>query len=121
MCGGNRRSREERQGRNEFGCGNPNLGQPREDAHGDIGGGAIFEELQERNPRPSVGFGRSVSEGSERNRMAFEGEASGGSEREWRKLLRIDAGRGEKDLDTGRANHPRTSMPCDVKTPQHET
>jgi len=55
----------------------PNLGQPREDAHGDIGEGAIFEELQERNPRPTVGFGRSVGEGSERNRMAFEREASG--------------------------------------------
>jgi hypothetical protein len=44
----------------------PNLGKPREDAHGDVGGGAIFEELQERNLRPSVGFGRPVGEGSER-------------------------------------------------------
>jgi hypothetical protein len=38
------------------GVATPNLGQPRVDAHGDVGGGAIFEELQERNllkPRPS--------------------------------------------------------------------
>jgi hypothetical protein len=27
------------------------LGQPRVDAHGDVGGGAVFEELQERSPR----------------------------------------------------------------------
>jgi hypothetical protein len=32
------------------GVANPNLGQPREDAHGDVDGGAVFEELQERNP-----------------------------------------------------------------------
>jgi hypothetical protein len=32
------------------GVATPNLGQPREDAQGDVGGGAVFEELQERSP-----------------------------------------------------------------------
>jgi hypothetical protein len=36
------------------GVANPNLGQPSEDAHGDVGGGAVFEELHERSPRESV-------------------------------------------------------------------
>lgn len=33
------------------GVATPNLGQPRVDAHRDIGGRVVFEELQERNPR----------------------------------------------------------------------
>lgn len=89
------------------------------DAHGDVGEGAIFEELQERNPRSTVGFGRSVSEGSERNRMAFEEEASGQVSTSGGSCSASVPVEG-KDLDMGRANHPRRPMPCDVKTPRHE-
>lgn len=36
------------------GVATPNLGKPSVDAHGEVGGGAIFEELQERSPRKPV-------------------------------------------------------------------
>ena len=58
------------------GVATPNLGQPREDAHDDADGGAIFEELQERNPkRPQLRL-RS-DEGRRANRCTFEGEGTG--------------------------------------------
>lgn len=58
------------------GVANPNLGQPSVDAHGDVGGGAIFEEPQERSLRES---GTSVTgrRGRQANRCVFDREATG--------------------------------------------
>jgi hypothetical protein len=54
------------------GVATPNLGQPRVDAYGDVGGRAIFEELQERNPRRHQLRLRS-DEGSERTGVPSKG------------------------------------------------
>jgi hypothetical protein len=97
----------------------PRTSGNREHTHGDVGGGAIFEELQERNPRPSGGFGRPAGEGSEQNGWPSKRRRRYG-EREWRKPFRIESWSGET-LTSGRANHPRRPMPCDVKTARHPT
>jgi len=103
------------------GVASPNLGKPRVDARSDVGGGAVFEELQERNPRPSVGFGRQEGEGSERNGRPSKRRRRirvSAARREERKLLCIGTGR-EETPDAGRANHPRTPDPRSVQTRRH--
>jgi len=58
------------------GVANPNLGKPSVDAHGEVGGGAVFEELQERSPRERV---TSVTRrrGQQANQCVFGREATG--------------------------------------------
>lgn len=58
------------------GVANPNLGKPRVDAHGDVGGGAIFEELQERSPRELV-ISVTSRRGQQASQNVFEREATG--------------------------------------------
>lgn len=58
------------------GVANPNLGQPSVDAHGDVGGGAIFEEPQERSLREFV-ISVTGRRGRQANRCVFEREATG--------------------------------------------
>jgi hypothetical protein len=80
----------------------PNLGQPRVDARGDAGGGAVFEELHERSPS-DIDFGRRC-EGSQQT-GTFEEEATEHGECERRKPFRIGAAPGRPGL--GKANDPR--------------
>jgi hypothetical protein len=61
------------------------------DAHGDVGGRAIFEELQERNPRRLQLRLRS-DEGSERTGVPSKRRGRKLGERERRKLLRVSTG-----------------------------
>ena len=97
---------------------NPNLGQPSVDAHGDIGGGAIFEELQERSLPAYV---TSVTDrgGQQASQCVFDRETTGTRcVWDWRKL----SSRQELvqyNLDTGKANDPQFKTPCEVKTTQH--
>ena len=58
------------------GVANPNLGKPSVDAHGDVGGGVVFEELHERSPRKLV---ISVTDppGRQASQCVFGREATG--------------------------------------------
>lgn len=64
-----------------FGCGKPEPRETERDAHGDVGGGAIFEELQERSPPEHV-TSVTCRGGQQANRCVFEREATGRGERE---------------------------------------
>jgi len=80
-CGANRRSREERQGRNVLGNWQTRAPGNREWTHeADVDGGAVFEEPQERSPDALVDFGQPVGQGPQRAQRAFEVEARDGSE-----------------------------------------
>jgi len=90
------------------GVATPNLGQPRVDTHGDIGGRAVFEELQERNPRHAR-LRSSMDEGSKQTGVPSKGRR--------RKLG--ECGRGSdpvyeparRRLSMGKANDPRQTAP----------
>jgi len=101
------------------GVANPNLGKPSVDAHGEVGGGAIFEELHERSPRELV-ISVTGRRGRQANRRVFERETTGCGERGTAGAVSVSrAGPGQPGR--GKANDPQLEAPCEVKTEQHQS